>query len=82
MMVCPFTGEHYKGLMVKGTCDDCDVSVTYEEDAYGQNFLVLCSPCGERWDEEPDDMGFLALLDNDDPIFRDDFVEPDPPQLP
>lgn len=45
MHIDPFTGETYQGRIVKADCDGCGAQTTYEEEAYGQNFLVLCSTC-------------------------------------
>mgnify|MGYP003152439039 CR=1 FL=1 len=48
MQVCPFTGELYHGEILDGICDNCSKPCTYEEDAYGQNFLVICDECTDH----------------------------------
>jgi hypothetical protein len=45
MRVCPFTYEEYQGRIVQYDCDGCGKVTDYEEDAYGQDFLVLCDDC-------------------------------------
>jgi hypothetical protein len=56
MKSCPFGGPDYEGEMVATTCDSCGDNCTYEEDAYGQNFLVLCPKCkGESGLLDPTD---------------------------
>lgn len=45
MKIDPFGGPDYQGRMVTGRCDGCYEDTTYEEDAYGQDFLVLCPTC-------------------------------------
>lgn len=45
MQVCPFTGELYHGEILDGICDGCSKPCTYEEDAYGQNFIIFCDEC-------------------------------------
>ena len=42
MKICPFTLEEYEGEMVEGDCDVCGELTTYEEDAYGCDYIVLC----------------------------------------
>ena len=42
MKVCPFTGEKYQGEIVKSKCDSCNTPVTYEQCAYGTDWLILC----------------------------------------
>ena len=45
MKVCPFTGELYYGEIAESTCDSCSSPCTYEQDAYGQDYLVICDEC-------------------------------------
>lgn len=45
MRTDPFTGEEYQGRIVQYDCDGCGETTDYEEDAYGQDFLVLCNKC-------------------------------------
>lgn len=45
MKLDPFTGEEYEGRMVTYNCDSCNKPTEYEEDAYGQDFLVICDDC-------------------------------------
>ena len=46
----PFTGEWYQGSIETASCDGCGDTTEYEADAYGQDFIVLCSKCirGDR----------------------------------
>lgn len=78
MRTDPFTHEEYEGRIVQYDCDGCGKVTDYEEDAYGQDFLVLCTVCsnptdhistdGEceedrnRWDAE------AAAMDEDIPF--------------
>jgi len=48
MKTDPFTGEIYQGYIVQYDCDGCGETTDYEEDAYGQDFLVLCDTCAGR----------------------------------
>ena len=50
MRTDPFTHEEYEGRIVQYDCDNCGKVTDYEEDAYGQDFLVLCTVCSNPTD--------------------------------
>jgi hypothetical protein len=70
MRIDPFTYEEYQGRILQYDCDSCGKITDYEEDAYGQDFLVLCTECSP-----PPDPEFIS----EEPDWQPDPPDPDAP---